>query len=278
MCICLYDIYSDLQRQRSSTTHVQTQYQEQNIRLKEQLQHALSDVRHLQQLNETQQLEIETLETRNEQIGTNASEMIDDLSRELAEERDGLSTLKHKYSKLRNEQTKLKINYEKRGTEINNLKKQIQEKDLKIQLLANANDTVKTKTNEEAENMNKHQIKLLYRQIDNYKDEMEGISKHLEHCKQYLKTTMHHLESVGLLMQSPLDETQDGPTIETLYNHCKNARQFLGIFYMLYMLYLLISCIHTTRIYNIYIYIISRYHAITSRSCISRGIARSTTT
>eukprot|EP01083_Nonionella_stella_P156377 506348_1 len=76
-------------------------------------------------------------------------------------------------------------------------------------------------TNEATKSGSKHEVKLLYRQIDNIKDEMEGISKHLDLTKTYLKTMMNCLESSVLLMNE-LDTNQ-------IFTLCSNARQFLGI-------------------------------------------------
>ena len=218
-----------MHRQTISHSDQNSIYQQQVIRLKQELEHTLSDVRHLQQLNERQRLEIETLETRNEQISQNAGETIDDLSAELAEEKDGHSILKHKYQKLRNDTTKMKIGYEKRGTEIKNLNKLLQEKNEKLVMMS-SNKSHYTQNGESNETKaNKQEIKLLYRQINNFKDEMEGISKHLDFCKSYLKTTTNYLESTGLLMESPLNE-ENKLDVDQIYTLCKNARQFLGTY------------------------------------------------
>lgn len=168
------------------------------------------------------------MDTRNAQNEQNAQELIDELSQELAEKTEAHSELKHKYSKLRGEYTKMKINFEKRGTEINNLKKENQENNLKILEFEAINQKATEKANDDIDGANKQQIKLLYRQLENTKDEMEGISKQYDYCKQYLKQTMKLLEGTGLKMQSPLDE-DNNLNPEEIYNLCKNARQFLGI-------------------------------------------------
>lgn len=136
---------TDLHRQMSSHTDQTNQYQQQCIRLRERLEHTQSDVRHLTQLTDNQRIEIETLETRNEQIGQNAQETIDDLSQELAAEKDSHSKLKEKYQRVRDNATNLKISFEKRGTEINNLKKETHSKDLQILQLQSSNNNTKKK-------------------------------------------------------------------------------------------------------------------------------------
>eukprot|EP01084_Bolivina_argentea_P130907 231096_1 len=189
---------TDLHLQMSTSLHKTSKYEQESVQLREELQRTLNEIRQLQQLNDQQRIEIETLETRNEQISVNAGETIDDLSQELAEEKDGHCNLKHKYQKLRNECTKLKINYEKRGMEIQGLKKQIREGSTHI---SNDNGTP-LYSNEATKSGSKHEVKLLYRQIDNIKDEMEGISKHLDLTKTYLKTMVNTLECTDLPVQA----------------------------------------------------------------------------
>ena len=224
-------INSDLNRQRSIHTVQQSSFEEENVRLREAMEAQLSDIRQLNLQIERQRLEISTLDTRNAQNEQNAQELIDELSQELAEKTEAHSELKHKYSKLRGEYTKMKINYEKRGTEIVNLKKENQEKNLQILEFEALNQKNTEKANDDIDGANKQQIKLLYRQLDNTKDEMQGISKHLDYCKQYLEQTMKYLESTALKMQSPLDNDND-LNVEKIYNLCKNTRQFLGIQYL----------------------------------------------
>lgn len=213
----------------STHTISTSKHEEEAERLREELQHKLTDIRQLQQLTERQRIQIETLETRNEQIAQNATETIDDLSAELAEEKDGHSTLKLKYRKTHSEITRLKINYEKRGTEIRNLKKSMQQKELELLNLQSGGGSGKSnmERHSEMEGVSVQKMKLLYRQIENYKDEMEGISKHLQHCKSYLKNTVHLLESTGLLMHSPLDG-EHGVEVDEIYALCHKSRQFLG--------------------------------------------------
>ena len=209
-----------------------SEHQAEAERLREELQHKVADVHQLQQLTERQRIQIETLETRNEQIAQNATETIDDLSAELAEEKDGHSLLKQKYRKTHSEMTRLKINYEKRGTQIGHLKKSVQTKELALLEAVNSGGSggghgADGRRWGEAEGSGAHKMKLLYRQIENYKDEMEGISKHLEHCKSYLKSTLGLLEDTGLRMRSPLD-TEHGLEVEDIYALCHKSRQFLG--------------------------------------------------
>eukprot|EP00486_Rosalina_sp_Unknown_P002610 CAMPEP_0201576406 /NCGR_PEP_ID=MMETSP0190_2-20130828/22219_1 /ASSEMBLY_ACC=CAM_ASM_000263 /TAXON_ID=37353 /ORGANISM="Rosalina sp." /LENGTH=885 /DNA_ID=CAMNT_0048007261 /DNA_START=116 /DNA_END=2770 /DNA_ORIENTATION=+ len=219
---------TDLNRQRSSHTVRQSQFEEENIRLRESLESAMADVRQLNLETERQRLEISTLDTRNSQNIQNSQEVIDDLSAELAEKTDAYSILKEKYQETRGKYTSMKIKCDKRGTEIDNLKKENQEKNLKILEFQALNLKNTEKANDDKDGANKQQIKLLYRQLENTKDEMEGISKHLDYCKQYLKTTMTYLESTGLKMKQPLNEDNNLDAQE-IYNLCKNARQFLGI-------------------------------------------------
>jgi len=220
---------TDLNRQKSKHTISTSEHQAEADRLREELQHKMADFYQLQQLTERQRLQIETLETRNEQIAQNATETIDDLSEELAEEKDGHSTLKRKYQRTHGEMTRLKIKFEKRGTEIGNLKKSLREKELQLlSAQSSGNGAHAMERSNEAEGMGAQKMKLLYRQIENYKDEMEGISKHLEHCKAYLKNTVHLLEATGLRMQSPL-ETRHGLEVDDIYALCHKSRQFLGI-------------------------------------------------
>lgn len=220
-----------------SHTVQQSKYEEENIRLREEIEHYKSDVRNLTQLTETQREEIQAADTRNEQISQNAQETIEDLSHELAEERDGYSNLKDKYSKLRQQYTKMKINYEKRGTEINNLKTQVRKQDLEILAYKAENESKGKKISEDENGQNQQKIKLLYRQLENTKEEMEGISQHLDYSKQYLKSTMNYLESTGLLMKSPLSQ-ENTLNVDEIYNLCKNARQFLGKYHIYFVFFI----------------------------------------